>query len=185
MFFNIFDTLCNQESLDEFLKSAEQCSREAKSIDELRKSLSVILTMKYNMTVAQAGTAIGRSPTWVANARKQFIATGAVSSPLGHGGRRNQHLEEAEEESFMDEVCRIYRLQDDRFFHNTADEYKNLTVQQIAKKLLEQKFQKRIADSTVFGIMSRVGKRKFKKYRAYDWNIYAIKNFEGKRHYNE
>lgn len=155
------------------LKRAQTAAKEAKTVDELRRALAVILTTKHKLTLQEAALTIGRSKSWVAAAREDFVLRGKVANSEDHGGRRNQILPIEEEEPFMDEVCKEHRRL--RRAHNwlihDSDDY--LQINRVVQRALEQRTGRSVPRSTAFALMERVGKRKFKNYHARSWNIYA------------
>lgn len=94
---------------DDPLARASLAAKQAKNLDELRRSLVVTLTLKHKLTVEDAAKAIGRSTSWAYAAREAYLSGKQVANPNAHGGRRNQILTLEEEDAFMDEVCREYR----------------------------------------------------------------------------
>lgn len=155
----------------EAMARAEQLAMSAKSLDELQRAQTVILTVGHKLTLKEAAKVIGRSPSWVAHARRAFIESGVTSRSHDHGGRRNQILSETEEDSFMDEACRRY-VQIGRAppsHHERGD----LQIHRIVRRMLEERSGRSIPNSTAFALMSRVGKRKFKNYSARQWDTYT------------
>lgn len=94
---------------DDSLVRASLAAKQAKNLDELRRSLVVTLTLKHKLTVEEAAKAIGRSTSWAYAAREAYLSGKQVANRNAHGGRRNQILTLEEEDSFMDEVCREYQ----------------------------------------------------------------------------
>lgn len=106
--FSLENHSCQEES-DDLLARASLAAKQAKTLDELRRSLVVTLTLKHKLTVEEAAKAIGRSTSWAYAAREAYLSGKQVASRNTHGGRRNQILTLEEEDAFMDEVCREYR----------------------------------------------------------------------------
>lgn len=102
----------NKESQDgggDPIARAILAASQAKTLDELRRSLTVTLTLKHKLSVQEAAEVIGRSTSWVYATRNDYLSGKQVSSSNTHGGRRNQILSLEEEDTFMDEACREYR----------------------------------------------------------------------------
>lgn len=88
---------------------ATLAASQAKTLDELRRSLTVTLTLKHKLSVQEVAEVIGRSPSWVYAARQPYLSGKQVANRNTHGGRRNQIFSLEEEDAFMDEACREYR----------------------------------------------------------------------------
>lgn len=150
---------------------AELLATNAKNLDELRRAQAVLLTVSHKLTLRDAAKVIGRSTSWVAHARRAFIENGVASKSHDHGGRRNQIMSEEEEASFMEEACeRFMRLQ--QTWPPIAERAER-QVHRVVRKMLEERTGREIPNSTAFALMSRVGKRKFKDYKAREWEGHA------------
>ncbi|WP_442763763.1 helix-turn-helix domain-containing protein [Malikia spinosa] len=161
---------------DDLLARASLAAKQAKTLDELRRSLVVTLTLKHKLTIQETAQAIGRSTSWVYAARAAYISGEQIPSRGTHGGRRNQILKAAEEEGFMEDVCiqflrLILKQRKDLSF--TGDEAQ---IHEVAREALEERTGRSIPKSTVFGLMARVGRRKFPSpYYPRQWTIHAYR----------
>jgi transposase len=166
-------------TLTAHIERAERLAAQAKSLDELQRAQAVLLTVGHKMTLNVAAKVIGRSPSWVAHARKAFIEEGVTSKSLKHGGRRNAILSEAEEEAFMDDACKRYARLCRAWFTIPLGERDEVQIHRVVRKMLEERAGRPIPNSTAFALMSRVGKRKFNDYSAYRWEEYVRRKFVG------
>lgn len=160
---------------DEVLVRAEQLAMSARTLDELQRAQTVLLTMRHKLTLHEAAKVIGRSPSWVSHARRIFLENGVTSRSTTHGGRRNQILSETEEVTFMEEACK--RSWDLMTWKIRPAEPGDGQIHRVVRKMLEERTGRPIPNSTAFALMSRVGKRKFKDYRATRWAKYTRDKF--------
>ncbi|PRD69191.1 hypothetical protein C6P61_07110 [Malikia spinosa] len=156
---------------------ATLAASQAKTLDELRRSLTVTLTLKHKLSVQEAAEVIGRSPSWVYAARQAYLSGKQVANRNTHGGRRNQILTRREENAFMNEVCREFRTMNFTLFKGADFTREDLQIHLLVRKALEKKTGRNIPKSTVFALMERVGRRKFNGYHPRAWELYACGNF--------
>lgn len=166
-----------QEDEGDPLVRANLAAKQAKTLDELRRSLAVTLTLKHKLSVQEVAEAIGRSSSWVYAAREAYLSGKQVASRNTHGGRRNQILTREEENAFMNEVCRELRSMNFRLFKGADFTREDLQIHLLVRKALEKKTGRSIPKSTVFALMERVGRRKFNGYHPRAWELYACGNF--------
>lgn len=161
--------------LSEAIARAELAAKSAKTLDELRRALTVLLTVSHELTITEAAKAMGRSPSWVAYARRAFIQDGVTSKQKNHGGRRNQIMSEPEEVSFMDEACRRFKhLAQQPWWRGDCDlRREDIQIHRVVRNMLVELTGRQIPLSTAFALMSRVGKRKFSDYSPAQWETYA------------
>lgn len=156
---------------------AEELAKSAKTVDELQRALTVLLTLQHELTLKEVAKVIGRSPSWVQYVRKAFIERGVTTTRHDHGGRRNQILQESEEEPFMEEACRRYmdlwRKRDWPIFEPPPESQ----FYRLVHKMLEERSGRQIPYSTVFSLMARIGRKKFGLYEIDYWRRYANNNF--------
>lgn len=150
---------------------------QAKTLDELRRSLTVTLTLKHKLSVQEAAVAIGRSVSWVYAAREAFLSGKQIAKRNTHGGRRNQILSPEEEDAFMEEACRKWRRLDWTWMNDPNLTSDDVQMHRVVRKALEKRAGRPIPNSTAFALMARVGKRKFEPYYARRWVMHACEKF--------
>ena len=157
---------------------ATLAASQAKTLDELRRSLTVTLTLKHKLSVQEAAEVIGRSPSWVYAARKTYISGKEIANSNTHGGRRNQILSPEEEDAFMDEACREHLRMRRKFYTDPNVTEKDVKIHRVVRKALEDKAGRSIPNSTAFALMARIGRRKFSYYYPGCWERYAFQNLQ-------
>lgn len=158
---------------------AEELAKSAKTVDELQRAMTVLLTLQHELTLKEVAKVIGRSPSWVQYVRKAFIEQGLTSTRHDHGGRRNQIMPQSEEDPFMQEACRRYRHLEKQpwWREGSGIEREDLQLHRVVRKMLEERAGRPIPYSTAFAFMSRVGRRRFGIYHVDFWERYARNNF--------
>lgn len=81
-------------------------------------------------------------------------------------------MSEKDEDSFMEEACKRYKRLGQKWAV-TDEERAEEQVHRVVRKMLEERTGREIPNSTAFSLMARVGRRKFKSYKAYLWSSYA------------
>lgn len=170
----------------EALARAREAIKTAETAEDLRKAQAVLLPLECGLSLSQAAQVVGRTAAWVARQRRLFIAEGAgvksAKAARPRGGRRNQLLSEAEEDSFMQQVCddhvelhKRWRAQiDDRSLPKTVH-YTQVgrPMRFYVQEALETKLGRPIPMSSVYNLMRRVGLRRFESAKPYHWSIYC------------
>jgi hypothetical protein len=132
----------------EVLVRARKDIAEAKTVEQLRTAQSVVFPLDLGLSLQEAAKVIGRSPSWVARARRLYIK-GEVNflSRAGWGGRRNQLMTEDEESALVKQgvINGSYSF--------------TKTVRGEIRKLLEAKLDRLVAESTLNAIMLRVARQ--------------------------
>ena len=166
-----------QEDEGDPLARANLAAKQAKTLDELRRSLAVTLTLKHKLSVQEAAEVIGRSSSWVYAAREAYLSGKQIANRNTHGGRRNQILSPEEEDAFMNEVCQEFWMLSRRMYRDPDVQEEDVQIYRIVRKALEKKAGRSIPNSTAFALMERVGKRRFPSYHPRRWELYASGNF--------
>ena len=126
------------------LTQARMDAVNAKTADELRVALAVILPLDYGLTLAETGEALGKPLGWVARNRRRYINGSpekkAVS--LQRGGRRNNLLTLEEEVYYVTEA-----VARGKFWGSTEAQL---------QKLLKTRLGRVIALSTAYKLVRRV-----------------------------
>lgn len=175
--FSLENHSCQEES-DDPLARASLAAKQAMTLDELRRSLVVTLTLKHKLTVEEAAKAIGRSTSWAYAARKTYISGKEIANRNTHGGRRNQILSPEEEDAFMDEACREHLRMRRKLYTEPNVTEKDVKIHRVVRKALEDKAGRSIPNSTAFALMARIGRRKFSYYYPGCWVRYAFQNLQ-------
>lgn len=140
----------------EALERARAAVATARTVGELRAAQAVVLPLDFGLSLAQTARIVGRTPAWVSRIRRRFIVGASVfTSAPGRGGRRNALLSEA------DEVELVKRGVIDS--NRTGN-----TVRSQVRKLLDQRFEHAVAESTTSGIMARVAAKWFPSGAVHD-----------------
>ncbi|MCB2029188.1 MAG: hypothetical protein KDH18_11200 [Rhodoferax sp.] len=138
----------------------------AKSVNELRIAQSVLLPLKFGLSLSQVAEVTGRSVSWVARNRRLFIANGTqpLQAPSAtSGGRRNQILPRHEELEFVTSVkTRVDRLwwelYNDPKSYLSRDQI-NFPVAQYLQKALSEYAGRPVSRATAYNMLSRTAKR--------------------------
>lgn len=95
----------------EAVKRAREAVKAAKTADELRVALAVILPIEFGFTFARTAEALGRGPSWIARHRASFIAhSDPLPMKFTHGGRRHGVLEPDEEVALVKNAVVLFYL---------------------------------------------------------------------------
>lgn len=127
------------------LAQAHLDAASAKTADQLRVALAVILPLEYGLTLIQTGEAIGKTSGWVARNRRRYIngpSERKNALPRQRGGRRNSLLSFAEEIYFVTEA-----VSRGKFWGSTEKQLQNL---------LKARLGRVIAISTAYKMVRRV-----------------------------
>lgn len=161
------------DSTHQAISQALSVARDAKSLDELRRSLAVTLTLKHRLTLSEVAELIGMSPAWASTARRDYLKNGKVRGSLSHGGRRNQIMPLEDEAEFMDDVCRDYVRLGRTAFWKFGYKHEDMQIHRFVARALQKRTGRPIPYSTAFALMARVGKTKFAPYTAKSWDQYC------------
>lgn len=151
-------------------------TKTTESASELRRALSVVLPIMHGLSLKDTAALIGRSEAWVAKARRDFIEVKTGQSDgQPRGGRRNQLIPANEEDAFMDSVCqqyiilhtkRRYRVRHSVF----TEEQVKMSFVEFTQDAVERRIQRKTTRTTVYNLLSRVGKRRFINYEPDMWD---------------
>lgn len=155
----------------------------ATDAEDLRVSLAAVLTLQFKLTVPETATALGKSPKWVAGQKRTFLhrASSARQRTEPRGGRRNEVMPAEDEESFVENVCKIY-IDIHVYWRTTtcagAAAYQKTRLRFIDHMLRELMAHagRPVSKATAYNIMARVGRRRFDPYHASDWTSHCDKN---------
>ena len=86
----------------EVLPIAHTGLKTAKTADEIRRCQAVILPLEFGMSLEQTALLLGRSVSWISQARSYFIKHAEMKDHKGSGGRRRSHLAIEEEKKFLE-----------------------------------------------------------------------------------
>lgn len=134
---------------DTHLEIALQGIANATTLEQLRQAQSVVLPLRYGMSLEETAGVTGLSSGWVSKLRNRFIKgkfAGSVDMPR-RGGRRREHFSTDQEAALL------------KPFLQQAGEGGILVVGQI-KDVLEKALGHRMALSTVYALLHRHGWRK-------------------------
>jgi hypothetical protein len=159
------------------VSKALDTAKTTQSASELRSALALMLPVLHGLSLKETAVLVGRSETWVAKERQQFIqgTTHTLAEKAGRG-RRNQLIPADEEDAFMEEVCQ-------RYIHRHAgwrlgvyrgpEHLRNVEMRfvEVAHLVLEERIQRRTTRTTVYNLMARAGKRRFTNYEPYFWEL--------------
>lgn len=167
----------------DMLELARQRVASASTAAELREALAALLPGEIGLTLHQTAQLLGRSHSWVANARHRFTQRpDRAPAQRAHGGRRNQIMPAEEEAAFMDEVCRVYiKIRRDWRRGNTRGPkaYAALQVrlEEHVRLALERHAGRPVSRATAYNLMARVGRQRFQDYEAWNWRIFCERSF--------
>lgn len=133
----------------EMVDAARGVVRKTRDADELRRAMSVLLSELTGMTLPRVGELIGRSRASVARFRAEFKArlSGSQDKKIKWGGRRRAYLTLEEENEFLSG------------FFEAASKGGILVVGKV-HTALENKLGQKVAETTVYRMLSRHGWRK-------------------------
>ncbi len=89
-----------QKNTEAIKIAAYKVIKNAKTIQQFRQALAVVLPLDTDMDAEQISRTIGVSKNWVSQLRGKFIR-GQLVSRSEKGGRRNQIMTLQEEQTFM------------------------------------------------------------------------------------
>ena len=133
----------------EMAEAAGRVVKTTKNADELRRSLSVVLSVRLGLALPVVGGLIGRSRATVVRYHNQFSDwySGLTGSVKNWGGRRRAYLTFDEEKELVAE------------FFEQASKGGMLVVSEV-HKALEKRVGHRVAETTVYRMLARHGWRK-------------------------
>lgn len=161
----------------EDIERALHTSRTTDSATELRRALAVVLPVLHGLSLRQAAALVGRSETWVAKERQNFIQNpDLVEAETPVRGSRNQLIPATEEDAFMEMVCQKYiRLHTAWRFGflggPTAYQKVEMSFVEVAHQALEERIQRKTTRTTVYNLLERTGKRRFADYAPHLWQL--------------
>lgn len=161
----------------EDIRRALETTETTQSASELRRALAVVLPVLHGLSLKQTATLVGRSETWVAKERQNFIQnTVPTSVERTSRGSKNQLIPAAEEDAFMEMVCQKYiRLHSAWLLDLTsgpiAYQKVRMSFVEVVHRTLEEQIQRPTTRTTVYNLMARVGKRRFANYEPYLWEL--------------
>ncbi|WP_124779192.1 helix-turn-helix domain-containing protein [Allofranklinella schreckenbergeri] len=129
------------------LERALEVIAQAKTVEQLRQAQAVALPLICGLNMQETAKVIGCSVGWASRLRNRFLAGEMVGDQPTRGGRRRQHMSEAEERQILQPYL-------DRARQGTA-----VDVGQV-KADLEKKLGRTIALSTVYNLLRRHGWRR-------------------------
>jgi hypothetical protein len=129
----------------EAVPTARRQLRDARTADELRVALAVVLPLEHGLSLRQTGELIGRSEAWVARERRRYIK-GDRTGATGRGGRRNALLSAEEEIEIVRRGIMLSAYSWERARPKIRD-------------FIEEKVGRPIADSTLDSIIARVARK--------------------------
>lgn len=161
----------------EDIERALHTSRTTESATELRRALAVMLPVLHGLSLSETASLVGRSATWVAKERQNFIQnTQHTDAEKPRRGSRNQLIPADEEDAFMEEVCQ-------RYIHRHAGwrlgvyrgpdhlRHVEMSFVEVAQLALEERIQRPTTRTSVYNLMARTGKRRFINYEPYLWEL--------------
>lgn len=159
----------------EAVERALNTAKTTHSAIELRRALAVTLPMVHGLSIRETATVLGRSETWVAKERQSYIRQEPrPAQDASRGGRRNQLIPSAEEDAFMEEVCRRYihlhsgwRLGGyggPNYLKKVSKHFVEFT-----QDVLEEHIQRKTTRTTTYNLLARTGKKRFANYEPYMW----------------
>lgn len=169
----------------DFKDKAKLLVRQARTADDVRSGLAVVLPLEYGLSLEQVAELLGRSPSWVAHRRREFIAGALPKKKLPvsakRGGRRRQLLSEAEERAFMESVSSDYIALQRRLLSgqvplgHTDRRLLRMALAVYGRMALEKQIQRSVSTSAMYSIMGRVGAWKFGNPSSRAWTDYCWK----------
>lgn len=174
--------VCAQRT-ESAVRLATLASAMANTKNELRIALAAILTLQFNLTLQDAATALGKSPTWVWTQKRKFLNGVPRQSPVSErrGGRRNELMPAADEEAFVEKVCKIYidiQVNWRTNLTRTRVSYAEMELGLVdhMHRELSRQVGRPVSLATAYNLMARVGRRRFIPYEPSDWTWYCRKD---------
>ena len=132
----------------EHLERAQAALESAATADELRRAQAVLIPLKYGLSIEETAGAIGRSPSWVAHARRRFFGIDRPHTVIGagRGGRRRSRLTVEEEIQFTRTAV----------INHVKRRFGGISVRHDLRELLAERFVGGVAESTITSILGRV-----------------------------
>lgn len=161
----------------EDIERALHTSRTTESATELRRALAVMLPVLHGLSLNETASLVGRSETWVAKERQNFIQkTVPAATETPFRGSKNQLIPAAEEDAFMEMVCQKYiRLHSAWLLDLTsgpiAYQKVRMSFVEVVHRTLEEQIQRSTTRTTVYNLMARVGRKRFANYKPYLWEL--------------
>ena len=132
---------------NEVLEQAQQALREAKTAEELRQALAVVLPLQLNISIEQTATVLGVSVGWACQLRRRFITAGHLVRRTRPAQGPRAYLSRAEEAAFLEP------------FNERARQGQIVVATEI-RVALDTRLGRRTAPSTVYNLLRRHGWRK-------------------------
>lgn len=131
----------------EVLEQAQQALREAKTAQELRQVLAVVLPLQLDISIEQTAAVLGVSVGWACQLRRRFITAAHLvrRTRLEQGPRA--YLSRAEEAAFLE------------LFNERARQGQIVVATEV-RVALDKRLERRTARSTVYNLLRRHGWRK-------------------------
>jgi len=135
--------LANKTKKSQYLEAAMAQLKTARTADDLRAALAVVLPEKFDLSLAQTAAAIGRSVTRTSTLRNRFAPTPDQQPKRSKTALRNRALYSSDEEKEMlcDVLCQ-------------ANKDKIFTVSKLMP-LVEKKLGRTVALSTLHNMVKR------------------------------
>ena len=85
------------------LATAKQAVKSARTAEELRQALAVVLPLEHGFSMDQVAAVLGISKSWACKSRMRFIRSGEhpVTPKPARGGRHRQNMSKEEEVAFL------------------------------------------------------------------------------------
>ncbi len=175
----------------EDIERALHTSRTTESATELRRALAVMLPVLHGLSLSETASLVGRSETWVAKERKNFIHnTIPVAAERPFRGSNNQLIPAAEEDAFIATVCQRYIRLHTAWRLGLLNGYitrRNVEMSfvEVAQQALEERIQRKTTRTTVYNLLERVGRRRFANYEPILWELACQKGLPNAWYDNE
>ena len=157
----------------EDIRRALDTAETTQSATELRRALAVVLPVLHGLSLKETASLVGRSETWVAKERQNFIQnTHHTDTEKPRRGSRNQLIPADEEDAFMEDLCQ-------RYIHRHAGwrlgvyrgpdhlQHVEMSFVEVAQLALEERIQRPTTRTSVYNLMARRGKWRFINYEPY------------------
>ncbi|QLA80385.1 hypothetical protein EXV95_06880 [Acidovorax sp. JMULE5] len=161
----------------EDIRRALDTAETTQSATELRRVLAVVLPVLHGLSLKQTASLVGRSETWVAKERQNFIQnTVPAATEKPFRGSKNHLIPADEEDAFMATVCQKYiRLHTAWRLGLLNGPITRRNVEksfvEVAHEALEERIQRKTTRTTVYNLLERAGKRRFANYEPYLWEL--------------
>ena len=86
----------------EFIEKAREILNQTKNGDEIRRCQALLFPLELEISLKETAELIGRSVSWINQARISFIKNGGLVTGPGSGGRRRSNLSLEEEVKFLE-----------------------------------------------------------------------------------